>query len=158
MTLAILRWSALLIVATSTRGQTGRPEGAPTGPNLSGDFTLIRATGDLHGIAPKRLQIAQSEKVFTISETSSDERSISSRFPFSPEFVEDDGRGKLKAWFSWSNRLITERAINHTSGYYRQLDEFSELGNGNIRLCRRAFSREEHGTESRSGCAKYARR
>jgi|SRR6266567_1328571 len=155
---ATLGWLALLICCHTASGQSGRPEGAPTGPNFSGDYTLIRATGDLRGIAPKRLQIAQTEKVFTITETNSHGRSKSNRFPFSAEFVDDGDKGKAKAWFSWSNKLITERAINVTAGYYRQLDTFSSLGNGNIRLCRDAFWRGEHGTESLSGCASYARR
>jgi hypothetical protein len=155
---ATLYWLALLMSCHATSGQSGRPEGAPTGPNFSGDYILIRETGDLRGIAPKRLQIVQTKKVFTITETNSDGRLKSNRFPFSAEFVDDGDKGKAKAWFSWSDKLITERAINVTAGYYRQLDAFSLLGNGNIRLCRDAFWRGKRGTESRSGCASYARR
>ena len=158
MQLATLGWLALLICCNTASGQWGGPEGAPMGPNLSGDYTLIRATGDLRGVAPKRLQIDQTEKALTITETNSDGGSKSNRFQFSAEFVEDGDKGKAKAWFSWSNRLITERAINVIAGYYRQLDTFSSLGKGNIRLCRDAFWRGKHGTESRSGCASYGRR
>jgi hypothetical protein len=155
---ATLGWLAFLICCHTASAQSGKPESAPTGPNFSGDYILIRATEDLHGVAPKRVQITQTEKVFTITETNSDGRSKINRFQFSAEFVDDGDKGKAKVWFSWSNRLITERAINVTTGYYRQLDTFSSLGNGNIRLCRDAFWRGEHETESRSGCASYARR
>ena len=127
------------------------------GPNFSGDYTLIRARGDLGGIAAKELQIAQTENVFTIIEISSDGRSKSGRFPFSAEFVDDGDNGKVKAWFSWANKLVIERRINLRSSYYGKLDTFSELGNGNIRLRREGFSKGNHGTESRSGCASYAR-
>jgi hypothetical protein len=153
---AIFCWLALLICCHAASGQSGRPEGAPTGPNLSGDYILIRATRDLRVAAPKRLQITQTEKVFTITETTSGGRSKTNRFPFSAEFVDDGDKGKVKAWFSWANKLIAEREINVTSGYYRQLDTFSPLGKGNLRLCREAFWQGKHGTESRVGCASYA--
>lgn len=157
MQLSPLRWLALLVCCHTASGQSGRPEGALTGPDFSGDYVLILATGDLLGVAPKVLRIVQTERVFTVTETNSNGRAKSNRFQFSAEFVDDGKKGRAKAWFSWG-RLITERAINVRSGYYRQMDTFSELGNGNIRLCREALWRGEGGTESRYGCASYARR
>ena len=89
-----LSWSALLICCHAATGQSANPEGAPTGPNFSGEHTLIGAQGDLRGIAAKQLRIAQTENGFTVIEISSDGRSKSGRFPFSAEFVDDGGKAK----------------------------------------------------------------
>jgi hypothetical protein len=148
-----------ILLSSSAFAQSGREEGKLTGPDFSGDYVLLRSTGALHGAAPKELQVSQTDKTFTVRAARDSGTWITTQFPLSLDWTQDGNDGKVKAWFSYSDSLITERAIDLDSGYFRQIDVWSRLGDGTIRLCRDAYARTSLWTDSqRSGCATYSRR
>ena len=133
-------------------------EGDPTGPNFTGDYVLIRTNGALHGAAPKELHIVQTEPLFRVGAV--DEHGVTkwTGFPLKTDWVDDDGNGKVKAYFSY-NGLNTERAIRLRFGYYNELDRWTFLGKSTMKLCKDAYARRSFWEEfEKSGCAEYSRR
>jgi hypothetical protein len=147
------------LLSFSAFAQSGQGEGKLTGPDFSGDYVLLRSTGALQGAAPRELQLSQTDKTFTVIAARESGTWTTIEFPLTLDWIQDGDDGKVKAWFSYGDALITERAIDLNSGYFRQIEVWSHLGNGTIRLCRDAYARTSLWTDSRrSGCATYARR
>jgi hypothetical protein len=143
----------LLIISTFGLSQ----EGDSAGPNFSGDYVLIRTTGALHGTAPRRLHIVQTERLFRIGTVDDHGVTTWTRVPLKTDWVDDDGNGKVKAYFSYGG-LTTERAINLRQGYYRQMDHWTVLSKSTIKLCKDAYARKSFWEElEKSGCAEYSR-
>ena len=146
---------AALVLVTSSRGLP--QEGSPTGPNLSGDYVLTRTTGDLVGLAPRNLHIVQTQRLFRVGIAGDDGLITWIGFPLKADWVDDHGNGKVKAYFSYGG-VTTERAINLKRGYYRQLDQWTELSKTTIKVCKEAYARKSFWEElKQSGCAIYSR-
>jgi hypothetical protein len=146
---------ASLLLLTSTRGLP--QEGSTTGPDLSGDYVLIRTTGDLVGVGPRKLHIVQTQRLFRVGTAGDDGLITWTGFPLKADWVDDHGNGKVKAYFS-DGGVTTERAINLKQGYYRQLDRWTELSKTTIKVCKEAYARKSFWEElKQSGCAIYSR-
>lgn len=147
---------AVLMLAVSAFALS--QEGDATGPNFSGDYVLIRATGALRGAAPKQLHIVQTERLFRVGVADGHGIPKWMSFPLKTDWVEDDGNGKVKAYFSYGG-LDTERAIKLRYGYFNELDRWTFLGKSTIKLCKDAYARKSFWDElEKSGCAEYSRR
>lgn len=145
--------SFVLFSFSSSRAQ----EGDSTGPNFTGDYVLLRASGALRGAAPKELHILQNERMFRLEAVTRRGMTTSTRIPLKTDWVDDDGNGKVKAYFSYG-ALNTERAIRSKDGYYNQLDRWTILGKSAIKLCKDAYATSFWKELHESGCAEYSRR
>ena len=126
-------------------------------PDLSGDYLLIRTTGDLVGVGPRKLHIVQTQRLFRVGTAGDDGLITWTGFPLKADWVDDHGNGKVKAYLS-DGGVTTERAINLKQGYYRQLDRWTELSKTTIKVCKEAYARKSFWAELRqSGCAIYSR-
>jgi hypothetical protein len=134
-----------------------QPEGKLTGPDFSGHYKLVSARGAASGTAPRAIQIAQSGRWFRVGVVVENQTQWTV-FPITTEWVEDGGKGQVKAFFD-GDALIAERAKGKAAGrYYRQLDRWTFLGRDSVRICRDAYFRESLWQEhERHGCATYQR-
>ena len=147
---------ATLLVMISTFGLC--QEGDRTGPNFTGDYVLIRATGGLRGRASRHLHIVQTERLFRVATVDDHGRMTWAEVPLKTDWVADDGHGKVKAYFAYGT-LNTERWIKVKDGYYTQLDSWRFLADNTIKVCKEANARKSLWEEfAQSGCAEYSRK
>ena len=100
---------AVLMLAVSAFALS--QEGDATGPNFSGDYVLIRATGALRGAAPKQLHIVQTERLFRVGAVDGHWETNWTQFPLKTDWIDDGGNGNVKAYFSYGGSLPNERLI-----------------------------------------------